>query len=61
LGRRHGGVAHVPAQGLEKRVDQRLADMGFLHSLSVEGLAVIGEVPAQLGDFIFALVECLAH
>ncbi len=32
------------AQGLEKRIDQRLADMRlFLDSLSVEGLAVIGE------------------
>jgi hypothetical protein len=30
LRRGHGGIAHIPAQGLEKRIDQRLADMGFL-------------------------------
>ena len=61
LRRGHGRVAHVPAQGLEKRVDQRLADVGFLDAGSEERLPVRGEVPAQLCDFLFALVECLAH
>jgi hypothetical protein len=28
----HGGVAHVPTQDLEKGIDERLADMGFLDS-----------------------------
>ena len=61
LGCGHRGVTHIPAKGLEKRVYQRLADMGFLDAGGQEGLAVIGEVPAQLGNFIFALVECLTH
>jgi len=60
LRRGHGGVAHVPAEGFEKRVYQRLADMGFLDSGGEERLAVIGEVAAQPGNFIFALIECLA-
>jgi hypothetical protein len=59
--RGHGGIAHVPAQGFEKGIDQRLADVGFLDSGGEECLAVIGEVLAQIGDCIFASVECLTH
>jgi len=61
LGRDHGRVAHVPAESLEKRVDQGLADMGLLDPWRQEGLTVGGEVAAQLGDFILALVECFAQ
>jgi hypothetical protein len=61
LGRGPGVVADVPAKGLEKRVYERLADMGFLDPGGEEGLLVRGEIPTQLGNFIFALVECLAH
>lgn len=54
-------VAHVPTKGLEKRVYERLADVGFLDSWGEEGLPVSGEVLTQLCNFIFALVECLTH
>jgi hypothetical protein len=35
--------------------------VGFFDSGGEECLPVIGKVPAQLGNFIFALIECLAH
>ncbi|HNQ80713.1 MAG TPA: hypothetical protein PKI53_06350 [Candidatus Aminicenantes bacterium] len=57
----HRGVAHVPAQRNEKRVDQLLADMGFFDAGSPEFQLVRLEETAQLGDFVLPLIERFAH
>ena len=61
LQRGHGRVAHVPAQGFEKRIDQTLADMGFLDAKGKEIITVVGKVFAKLGDFLSSLIEGFAH
>jgi len=47
LGCGHGVVAHVPTKGFEKRIYERLADVGFLDTRGKEGLPVRGEVLTQ--------------
>ena len=51
----------VPTPGHEERVDQRLPDVSFLDAGSQEQLAVRFEIPAQLGDVVFPLIERFPH
>ena len=61
LRRDHRRTPHVPAQRLEEGVDEHLANVGFLDAGGEERLPIGREVPAQLGNFLFALVKGLAH
>ena len=56
-----GRIPNIPTKGLEQGINERLPNVGFLDPRGKERLAVNGEVTAQLGDFIPALIECLAH
>jgi hypothetical protein len=54
-------VADVPAQCLEKRIDQGLPDVGFLDAGGEEGFVVGREIGDQRGDFVFASIESFSH
>jgi len=59
LRRGAGLVVHVPAQGFKEGVNQPLADLGFVAG---EKCLLVGpEVPAQLRNFLFALLKRLGH
>ena len=57
LRRSHRPISDVPSEGLKQRVDQRLANVGFVDAGSEEDLAVGGEVLTQLRNLVFALVN----
>ena len=54
-------TALIASEGLKEWVDKALANMIFLDAWGTKRLLVSGEVLAQPGDFLFALVKRLAH
>jgi len=56
-----GGVAQVPAEGLEEGVNEGLTDVGLLGARPAVGVAVLGEELANLRGLVAALFKSLSH